>query len=111
MNEMTMKTQPSKLAMQSERLRSFLQKASMQLRCGEDGEGIESLLSAVSELEKLVEDDQNSLQPQIDLNQLLPAMRTLYCYIKNMDIAGMADLLEDTFCPLTEQWNGGCDDL
>ena len=98
-------------ATQNERLLGFLQTTSAQLRGGEDAEGIESLLSALSELEKLVENDQNSPQSQIDLINLLPVVRTLCFYIQNKDIAGIADLLEDTFCPLTEQWLRGCGDL
>ena len=111
MNEMSVKIQPSMLAVQSEHLYRLLQTASAQLHSGEDGEGIASLVSAISVLEKLVEDDQRSSQPQVDIGHLLPAMRTLYCYIKNMDIAGIADLLEDAFCPLTGQWQRGSDDL
>lgn len=111
MNELTAKTELVMLAAENERLCGLFQTASAQLRGGEDDEGIESLLSALSELEKLIENDQNSPQPQIDLFRLLPAVRTLYFYIRNRDIAGIADLLEDTFCPLTEQWLRGCGDL
>lgn len=107
MNEMTAKTNPAMLAVQSERLRGLLQTASAQLYRGEDAEGIESLLSAVSELEKLVESDQNSLQPQIDLSRLLPFVKTLCAYIKNQDIAGIADLLEDVFYPMAGEWLRG----
>ena len=109
MNEMTAKTEPAILAVQSERLRGLLQTASAQFQSGEDAEGIEGLLSAVSELEKLVENDHDSLQPQIDLSRLLPAVRTLYSYIKNRDIAGITDLLEDVFCPMTGEWMKGSD--
>lgn len=107
MNEMTEKTEPVMLAVQSERLRGFLQTTSAQLRSGEDAEGIEGLLSAVSELEELVENDQNSLKPQIDLSRLLPAVKTLYSYMKNQDIAGISDLLEDAFTPMTGEWMKG----
>ena len=109
MNEMTAKTEPVMLSVQSERLRDLLQRVSAQLRSGEDAEGIEGLLSALSELEKLLENDQNSLQPQIDLSRLLPAMKTLCSYMKNQDIAGIADLLEDVLYPMTEEWMKGSD--
>lgn len=109
MNEMTAKTEPVMLSVQSERLRDLLQRVSAQLRSGEDAEGIEGLLSAMSELEKLLENDQNSLQPQIDLSRLLPAMKTLCSYMKNQDIAGIADLLEDVLYPMTGEWMKGSD--
>lgn len=111
MNELTAKTELAMLAAQNERLLGFLQTASAQLRGSEDAEGIESLLSALSELEKLVENDQNSPQSQIDLDRLLPAVRTLHFYVQNQDITGIADLLKDTFYPLAEHWLRGCDDL
>lgn len=109
MNETTEKTKPAMLPAQSERLRGLLQTASAQLHSGEDAEGIESLLSAVSELEKLVESDRNSPFPGIDLGRLLPALKTLCAYMKNQDIAGIADLLEDVFYPMTGEWMIGSD--
>lgn len=111
MNEMTAKTQQAIFALQSESLRSILQTASTQLRNGEDAEGIEGLLSAVSELEKLVDNDQNSLKPRIDLDRLLPAVKRLYFYIQNQDIAGIADLLEDVFYPMAGEWMKGSDGI
>lgn len=110
MNEIT-KTEQAMFALQNERLRGFLQTASKPLRNGEDAEGIDGLLSAVSELEKLVENDQNSLQPRIDLDQLLPAVRTLCFYIQNQDIAGIADLLEDVLTPMAGEWMKGSDGI
>ncbi len=109
MNETTVKTEPVMLTLQSEHLHCLLQTTSVQLRSGEDAEGIEGLLSALSELEELVENDQISLQPQIDLNRLLPAVRTMHFYIKNQDVAGVADLLEDVFYPMAGEWMTGSD--
>ena len=109
MSEITAKTEQTIFAAQSESLCGFLQTASARLRNGEDAEGIEDLLSAMSELEKLVESDQSSLQPQIDMNRLLPAVSTLCFYIKNQDIAGITDLLEDVFFPMAGEWMKGSD--
>jgi len=111
MNGMTEKTEQAVFALQSERLYSFLQTASVQFRNGEDAQGIEAFLSAVTEMEKLVENDQNSLQPRIDLKHLLPAIRTLCFYIKNQDIVGIADLLEYVFYPMTKEWMKGSDGI
>jgi hypothetical protein len=111
MNEMTEKAQQDMVALEAGCLCGFLQESSVKLRSGEDAKGIEALLSAMSELEKLVENDQNSLQPRIDLQRLLPAVRTLCFYIKNKDIAGIADLLEDVFYPLTREWMEGSDGI
>lgn len=82
-----------------------------KLRNGEDAQGIEILLSAARSLEKLVEDDRCSPEPQIDLVRLLPAVRTLHNYIRNQDIAGITDLLEDVFCPMTGEWMIGGDSI
>jgi hypothetical protein len=109
MNETKTKTESAVFIVQIERLHGFLQTVSVQLRTGEDAVGIENLLSAVSELEQLVENDQNSPQPQIDLSRLLPAVRALCFCIKNQDIVGIADLLEDVFYPLAEEWMKGSD--
>ena len=111
MNEMTAKTEQAMFTALGESLRGFLRTASVQLRRGEDGKGIEDLLSAVSELEKLVENDQNSLQPRIDIQRLLPALRTLCFYIKNKDIAGISDLLEDVLYPMAGKWMKGSDGI
>ena len=111
MNDMMAKTEQAMFALQSERLHGFWQTASAQLRSGEDAEGIEGLLSAVSELEKLVENDQNSLKPRVDLNRLLPAIRTLCFYMRNQDIAGITDLLEDVFYPMAREWMKGSDGI
>jgi hypothetical protein len=111
MNEITAKTEQAMVALQSGCLCGLLQESSVQLRSGEDAKGIEALLSAVSELEKLVENDQNSPHPRIDLQRLLPAVKTLCFYIKNKDITGIADLLEDVLYPMTGEWIKGSDGI
>ena len=105
----TMRVESDIFVVQNERVRVLLRTVPAKLRGGKDDEGIEGLLSAVSELEKLVENDQESPRPQIDLGRLLPALRTLYSYIKNHDIAGITDLLEDVFYPMTGEWMRGND--
>lgn len=110
MNEFTAKAEMAMLAAQSEHLNGLLKKASAQLRGGEDAEGIKSLLYAMAETENLVENDRQSMMPRIDLAALLPVIKTLYFYLQNKDIAGIADFLEDTLCPLTGQWLKGCED-
>lgn len=111
MNLMTAKTEQAMFVRQSEILCGLMQEAAAMLRNGEDAKGIEGLLSAMSELEKLVENDQDSLQPRIDIKRLLPAVRTLCFYIKNQDIAGITDLLEDVFYPLAVEWMKGSDGI
>lgn len=90
-----------------ERLLGFLRSASAHLRSGEDAHGIEDALSAVLELEKLVEQDQDAQQPAIELAKLLPAVKTLYDYIRNQDITGIGDLLEDVLSPMAGEWIKG----
>lgn len=109
MNKVTADVQEARGGYQSGCLCGMLKEASVLLRGGEDAKGIEALLSAMSGLEKLVENDQNAPQPLVDLQRLLPALKSLHLYIKNKDIAGIADLLEDVFCPMTEEWMKGND--
>lgn len=92
------------------RLQEFLRAAVGAFRDGEDSAGMENFLGAVETLEQAVKTDQNSPRPLISLNKLLPAVRGLYFYMKNQDITGITDLLEDTVYPLTEEWLKGCDD-
>ena len=101
---------PASLRAQSKRLLNFLQTAVEKFRNGEDAPGIDSLQTAVAELENLVEIDQSSQRPQVDMSRLLPAVKRLYFYIQNQDITGIADLLEDVFYPLTEELFKGCED-
>ena len=106
MNETAEKTETR--AARIEQIRGAMRTASVKFRSGEDSEGIDSLLFAVSALESFVEDDQASRRPEIDLKRLLPAVRTLCFLIWNRDIAGIADLLEDTLYPMTGEWTKGC---
>lgn len=87
----------------------FFQTAVERFRTGEDAAGIESLLNAAEKLESEVEADRSSRWPQIDLSKLLPALRRLHNVIKNQDITGICDLLEDTLLPLTSEWLKGSD--
>ena len=107
---MTDRTEPVLLNTEIKRLQALLRVAVSHFQIGEDAAGIKNLLSAMEELERLVEISQNSWQPQIDLNLLLPSVRRLYFYMKNQDITGITDLLNDTVYPLTEKWIKGCDD-
>lgn len=107
MNRMTAMTEQTLFIMKSKRLRDLMQTTVEQFQKGEDAAGLESLISAAEELENAVENDQKLQRPQIDLSRLLPAVRRLYFYIQNQDITSIVDLLEDTFCPLTEEWLEG----
>jgi hypothetical protein len=78
-------------------------------RSGEDSKGIEALSDTFEKLEQLVEINYISGQPQVILLQLLPILRKLYFYMKNQDITGITDLLEDALVPLTEEMHWGCD--
>ena len=107
MAEMTAMTDLLLLKEENEHLQKFLRTAIGHFRNGEDANGIEDFLNGVEELERVVEIDQDSQQPKIDMNQLLPLVRELYFYIQNQDITGITDLLEYTVYPLTEEWLKG----
>jgi len=107
---MTDRTEPVLLKTEIKHLQALLRAAVSHFQTGEDAAGIKNLSSAMEELERLVEISQNSWQPQIDLNLLLPSVRRLYFYMKNQDITGITDLLNDTVYPLTEKWIKGRDD-
>lgn len=85
----------------------LLRAAAAEFQNGEDADGLRSLLTAADEFETLVENDRGSPEPRIELDHLLPAVRRLYFYIRNQDIVGIADLLEDSFIPLAEKWQKG----
>lgn len=104
MEETAAGTEQARLGAEKKRLKEFLKAAVGHFRTGEDTAGMDCFLSALEELEHVVEADRNSLRPQIDMNKLLPALRGLYFYMRNQDIAGMTDLLEDTAVPLSEEW-------
>ena len=106
---MTDRTEPVLLKTEIKHLQAFLQAAVGHFQIGEDAAGMKDFLSAMEELKRLVEISRNS-QPQIDLNLLLPSVRRLYFYMKNQDITGITDLLNDTVYPLTEKWIKGRDD-
>jgi hypothetical protein len=105
---MTARTEPDLLRAEYQRLQEFLLSAIGHFRRGEDAAGLENFLYALDKLEYVVEADQNTSQPGIDLDRLLPAVRGLYFYMRNQDITGIADLLEDTVYPLTQEWLEGC---
>lgn len=85
------------------------QTAAERFRKGEDAAGLECFLTATAELESLVEADQILPRPRIGLDRLLPAVRQLHFYMQNQDITGIADFLEDTICPMTQEWLQGSD--
>lgn len=95
----------------AERLQQILKSAVGYFRVGEDTEGMDSFRDAMKELELVVEGDRNLQQPQIDLNRLLPALRTLYFYMRNQDITGMTDCLENMVVPLADERQKGCDEI
>lgn len=104
MEERTAGTEPALLSRQIRQFLAFLRSAAGFFRSGEDAEGMENFLSAMEELELVVKTDRNSPDPKIDLNLLLPSVRGLYFYMRNQDITGIADLLEDSLTPLAEEW-------
>lgn len=110
MEETTARTEPIRFRVEQKHLQEFLKAAVGHFRIGEDNAGLNSFLSAMEELEHAVETDQNLQQPHIDLNRLLPALRGLYFYMRNQDLTGVTDLLEDTIYPMTEEWLKGRDE-
>jgi hypothetical protein len=109
MKEMTVRTEQTLIRNENNRLQELLQTAVGHFRSGEDTAGLDSFLSAMEELDVVIEADRKSRQPQINLDQLLPAVRGLYFYMQNQDITGITDLLEYTVYPLTKEWLKGCD--
>ena len=110
MDEMTTKIELTLFRTQGKRLLDLLQTTAQLFRSGEDTMGIEGLITAAAELEILTETDRYSRRPQINMSRLLPSLKKLCFYIHNQDITGIADFLEDSLCPLTEQWLRGCGD-
>ncbi|MEA5038657.1 MAG: hypothetical protein VB086_02345 [Clostridiaceae bacterium] len=109
MNEMKRKAGQAAYEPREGRIYGVLQTAAEQFRIGEDAAGIKNLLTAAAKLETVIEADQRSQRPRIDLERLLPALKTLLFYMQNQDIAGITDLLEDVLLPLSEGWAKGDD--
>lgn len=108
--EETAKAVQSTLKSKTNGLQTSLQAAVDHFRIGKDIEGMEDFSGALEELEHWAESDKILQQPQIDLHQLLPALRELHLYMKNQDMTGITDFLEDTFIPLTREILKGCDE-
>ncbi|MVB09689.1 hypothetical protein CAFE_03540 [Caprobacter fermentans] len=107
MEKTTAETDPMQPKPEKKRLLKFLEAAVGHFRVGEDNEGMDSFLNAMEELEHAVETDRLSREPQIDLNRLLLPLQRLYLSMRNRDITGLTDLLEDTLIPLTNEWRKG----
>lgn len=104
MNKTTGTPEQRVLQTQAKQLLIRFQTASQQLRRGEDLAGIDSLLLAMDELEHWAASAQTAQLPQIDLSRLLSLVRAMNRSVQNQDISGIADLLEDGFCPLIDAW-------
>ncbi|MCI1965847.1 MAG: hypothetical protein LKJ17_06925 [Oscillospiraceae bacterium] len=96
--------EPTRLQVLISRLQQYVDSAVRNFRSGDDTQGMRYFLSAVEGLELVIREDRNSQQPKIDLNELLPSVRRLYFYMRNQDIVGITDLLEDTVMPMTARW-------
>lgn len=96
-------------ATEKKRLPELLRVAVRRFRSGEDAKGIENLMKALDELEAAVEADQEPRQFRTD--KLLPALRELYFYMQNRDIAGLTDWLEYTAAPMAEEQAEGRGEL
>ncbi len=108
MEETTTKAQTGQLMAERKHLQQTLKSAVESFREGEDSQGMDNFQNAMKELEHTVEDDQNLLKPQIDFNRLLPVLRTLFFYMQNEDIIGIADCLESLIISLVEEPQKGC---
>ncbi|HHV31512.1 hypothetical protein [Caproiciproducens sp. LBM24188] len=103
-------TEPNLIKKRNARFQKYLHDAVEHFRRGEDDPGMKEFLSSMEELETLVMLDQNSEDPRIDFDQLLPMVRGLYFYMQNQDITGITDLLEYTLIPLSQEWFEGRED-
>ena len=110
MNKTSGTPEQMSLPAQAKQLLIRFQTAAQQLRRGEDLAGIESLLLAMDELERWAASAQTAQLPQIDLSRLLSLVRAMNRSVQNQDFSGMADLLEDGFCPLIDAWLRGWED-
>lgn len=106
MNKISGTPEQTPLQTQANQLQNSFQTAAEQLRRGEDTAGIDSLMLAMEDLERWAA----SQLPQIDLNRLLSLVRAMHRSVQNQDISGIADLLEDGFCPLINAWLRGGED-
>lgn len=97
-------TEPNPIKGRNKRFQTYLHGAVEHFKRGEDDPGMKDFLSSMEELETLVMLDQNSENPKIDFDRLLPMVRGLYFYMQNQDITGITALLEHTLIPLSQEW-------
>lgn len=110
MNKISEASEQTPLQTQAKQLQIGFHTAAEQLRRGEDSAGIDSLMLAMEEMELWAISAQTSQLPKIDLSQLLSLVRAMHRSVQNQDISGIADLLEDEFCPLIDAWLRGWED-
>lgn len=69
---------------------------------------LDYLLNSISDLEDLIEYQQNVGISGNRIDDLVPILKLLLDKVKNNDVIGMTDLLEFKLTPIVEKWIKGC---
>lgn len=85
------------------RLQNSLLSSVEHFRSGEDSSALDSFQYFIEDLETITDACQH-LGETDTTEEALPAIRTLYTYIQNQDITGIADIMEYEIYPMTIRW-------
>ncbi|MDF1494777.1 hypothetical protein [Caproiciproducens sp. CPB-2] len=89
------------------RFRESLRSSVGHFRKGEDRSGFDEFLNSLDDLESILDYLQCVGEPEIELEELLAALKELPAYLHGQDVTALTDALEFAVYPLTEKWIGG----
>lgn len=101
MNEST------RLREQNDRFRESLRSSVRHFRRGEDHSGLDEFLNSLDDLESILDYLQCMEEPEIELKEMLEALKELPAYLRGQDVTALTDALEFAVYPLAEKWIGG----
>ncbi len=101
MNEST------RLRERNDRFREALRSSVGYFRRGEDHSGLDEFLNSLDDLESILDYLQCVGEPEIELEEMLEALKELPAYLRGQDVTALTDALEFAVYPLAEKWMGG----
>ncbi|HWP50998.1 MAG TPA: hypothetical protein VN626_04785 [Clostridia bacterium] len=86
------------------RLQNTLRSCVALFREGQDNLGLDELIGSIEDLEYILDIFQCSGEADFSFDNILLEYRKLLDRMRNLDLAGVTDLLEFTIIPLSETW-------
>ncbi|MBW7572347.1 hypothetical protein [Caproiciproducens faecalis] len=97
----------TKIQERNDRFRESLKASVEHFRKGEDQAGLDEFLNSMDDLEGILQYYQCTGEPEMELDKMLAVLEKLPVYLNHQDVAGLADTLEFTLYPLSENWMKG----